>query len=234
LNSHPASLLLIEPDAVLRQGLPLLLGSHAAYRIAAAVASAREALSCIESLHPAACITELDLQPESAQRLIETLRTRWAAMPVLILADDPAGPRLLEAMRAGASACVLKDSGAGELFEALGAALAGRRFLCAALHEHLMSRFEAATVADTGAVHLITRREREVLTRVALGRSNKLSARELGLSVKTVEKHRSNLMRKLNLHNTAAVTMFALRHGLLNQAETGSGSSTECMSTRSS
>jgi DNA-binding NarL/FixJ family response regulator len=62
---------------------------------------------------------------------------------------------------------------------------------------------------------LVTGREREVLTQVALGSSNKVIARALGVSVKTVEKHRANLMRKLTLHNTAAVTRFAIRHGMV-------------------
>ena len=61
----------------------------------------------------------------------------------------------------------------------------------------------------------ITEREREVLTRMALGESNKRVAMALRLSVKTVEKHRANLMRKLELHNTATVTLFAVRNGLL-------------------
>ena len=60
----------------------------------------------------------------------------------------------------------------------------------------------------------ITGREREVLTRIALGNSNKAIARELGVSPKTVEKHRSNLMRKLQLHNAAAITMYAIRNGM--------------------
>ena len=66
----------------------------------------------------------------------------------------------------------------------------------------------------------ITEREREVLTRIALGESNKRVAVALRLSVKTVEKHRANLMRKLELHNTAAVTLFAVRNGLLPTRDT--------------
>jgi DNA-binding NarL/FixJ family response regulator len=65
---------------------------------------------------------------------------------------------------------------------------------------------------------LVTERERQVLIHIASGRSNKLIARTLGLSVKTVEKHRANLMRKLTLHNAAAVTMFALKHGFIDAA----------------
>ena len=72
-----------------------------------------------------------------------------------------------------------------------------------------------AGVAEVVTVEHVTGREREVLTRVALGQSNKLIARALGVSIKTVEKHRANLMRKLTLHNTAAVTRFAIRHGMV-------------------
>ena len=64
-------------------------------------------------------------------------------------------------------------------------------------------------------VPILSGRERQVLTRIALGQSNKSIARELGLSVKTIEKHRANLMRKLTLHNAAAVTLFALKHGFI-------------------
>ena len=77
----------------------------------------------------------------------------------------------------------------------------------------LVSGFDAKR--GTSPSDLVTCRERQVLTRVALGQSNKGIARELELSVKTVEKHRSNLMRKLTLHNTAGVTLFALRHGFI-------------------
>ena len=68
------------------------------------------------------------------------------------------------------------------------------------------------------AAQSITGREREVLTRIALGESNKVIARALDLSVKTIEKHRSNLMRKLHLHNTAAITLYAVRNGLAGDA----------------
>ena len=103
---------------------------------------------------------------------------------------------------------VLKDSGQADFLRAIRTVMAGRQYLCAAV---------AARVSKprAEAKGLVTGRERQVLTCVALGRSNKWIARDLGLSVKTVEKHRANFMRKLTLHNTAAITLFALRHGLI-------------------
>jgi DNA-binding NarL/FixJ family response regulator len=128
-------------------------------------------------------------------------------------------------MHAGASGFVLKDSPLAELIEGLHAVSSGKKFLCETLSKQIFGGMANNVIRDQDRtkVRLITRREREVLTRIALGKSNKGVARELGLSVKTVEKHRSNLMRKLNLHNSAAVTMFALRHGLVKGEETRAG-----------
>ena len=124
------------------------------------------------------------------------------------------------ALNAGADGYVLKDANSAELMLAIRTVSAGQQFLCKAIASKILSGYlsgyaagdqRAATPAVTQS---ITEREREVLTRIALGNSNKLIARDLGVSPKTVEKHRSNLMRKLQLHNAAAITMFAIRNGM--------------------
>src|ERR1700693_3018083 len=92
----------------------------------------------------------------------------------------------------------------------------GQQFLCKAIAGKILSGYLSGDQRPhcPAVAQSITEREREVLTRVALGNSNKVIARELGVSPKTVEKHRSNLMRKLQLHNAAAITMFAIRNGM--------------------
>jgi DNA-binding NarL/FixJ family response regulator len=92
----------------------------------------------------------------------------------------------------------------------------GQQFLCKAIASKILSGYLSGDQRPSGAAvaQRITGREREVLTRIALGNSNKLIARELGVSPKTVEKHRSNLMRKLQLHNAAAITTYAIRNGM--------------------
>jgi DNA-binding NarL/FixJ family response regulator len=100
----------------------------------------------------------------------------------------------------------------------------GQQFLCKAIASKILSGYLSGhapgdqRAAVPAVTQSITEREREVLTRIALGNSNKLIARELGVSPKTVEKHRSNLMRKLQLHNAAAITMFAIRNGMTGSA----------------
>ncbi|SRR6266702_7043255 len=92
----------------------------------------------------------------------------------------------------------------------------GQRFLCKAIASKSLSGFllHDNSPPPRTPSRSITAREQEVLARVAHGHSNKMIARELGVSPKTIEKHRSNLMRKLQLHNTASVTMYAIANGL--------------------
>jgi len=120
------------------------------------------------------------------------------------------------ALNAGADGYVLKDANSTELMLAIRTVSAGQQFLCKAIASKILSGYLSGDqrASFPSVAKSITEREREVLTRIALGNSNKLIARDLGVSPKTVEKHRSNLMRKLQLHNAAAITMFAIRNGM--------------------
>jgi DNA-binding NarL/FixJ family response regulator len=133
-----------------------------------------------------------------------------------VLTGNDGEATIRAALGAGADGYVLKDASRAELLLAIRTVSSGQRFLCKAVASKVLSGFltgdkqsPSATLANS-----ITVREREVLVRIAQGHPNKAIARDLGLSPKTVEKHRSNLMRKLQLHNAAAITMFAIRNGL--------------------
>ena len=129
------------------------------------------------------------------------------------------------ALSSHADGYILKDASRAELLYAIRAVARGEKFLCAAITSRLMSGLMATDDGTRagGAIASITGREREVLTRIALGLPNKVIAKELDLAVKTVEKHRSNLMRKLSLHNSAEVTMYAVRTGMVCADGTAAG-----------
>ena len=217
-------IMLVEDHLILRQGLQALLETEPGFRVVGEAGTASDALAVIETLEPSVVIIDLGLPDLSGIDLIAALRERKIAAPILVLTVLQSEDRLRNAMRAGANGFVLKDSPYAELVEGLYAVCAGKKYFCEMLSREILSGLAGGVDGASSAegrtpVHLITRREREVLTRIALGQSNKRAARDLGLCVKTVEKHRSNLMRKLNLHNTAAVTMFALRHGLVKRED---------------
>jgi DNA-binding NarL/FixJ family response regulator len=218
-------IMLVEDHLILRQGLRALLETEPDFTVVGEAGSAAEALASIEALEPSVVIVDLGLPDQSGIEVIAALRERRFAAPILVLTVLPGRDRLRAAMQAGANGFVLKDSPYVELLEGLRAVCAGKKYFCETLSREILSTLVSGVNGDEDRtpVHLITRREREVLTRIALGQSNKRAARDLGLCVKTVEKHRSNLMRKLNLHNTAAVTMFALRHGLVKREDAHAG-----------
>jgi DNA-binding NarL/FixJ family response regulator len=114
---------------------------------------------------------------------------------------------------------VLKDCGHAELNNAIRTVAAGRQFLCRTVASRVLANYlhRGTPRVHQDPLHSVTARERQLLTRIAAGHSNKAVARELNLSVKTIEKHRANLMRKLSLHNASDITRFALNHHLVAQ-----------------
>jgi DNA-binding NarL/FixJ family response regulator len=219
-------IMLVEDHLILRQGLKALLETDLGFHVIGEAGSVPDALASIEALQPSVAIVDIGLPDQSGIDLIATLRERKNPIPILVLTVLHSRDRLRDAMHAGANGFVLKDSPYAELVEGLHAVCTGKKYFCETLAKGILTSLAGGVSGSDGGrtpVHLITRREREVLTRIAMGQSNKRAARDLGLCVKTIEKHRSNLMRKLNLHNTAAVTMFALRHGLVKREDAQAG-----------
>jgi two-component system, NarL family, response regulator NreC len=199
-------IVLIEGHAILRDGLRALLEREPDLSVAGSTGEAVGALELVRTTRAQLVISDVLLPDSSGIAVMRELLTSFPWLRVLVLTAHADSVRA--ALLAGVHGYVLKDSGQADFLRAIRTVMAGRQYLCPAV---------AARVSKPRgpAKELVTGRERQVLTCVALGRSNKWIARDLGLSVKTVEKHRANFMRKLTLHNTAAITLFALRHGLI-------------------
>jgi DNA-binding NarL/FixJ family response regulator len=138
---------------------------------------------------------------------------------VLVLTAYCSDEYIHAALNAGADGYILKDASRAELLHAIRAVIAGQKYFSEPVSARLVSGYLRRNEPAIAGCPRITERERQVLTRVALGETNKRVALALRLSIKTVEKHRGNLMRKLNLRNTAAVTLFAVRNGMLPTGE---------------
>ncbi|MGH8277515.1 MAG: response regulator, partial [Steroidobacteraceae bacterium] len=210
-------LVLVEDHAILREGLRALLELEQDLKVAGECANGSDAVELVRLLAPALVITDIALPGCSGIELIGCLRELQPAPKIVVLTAHHSEEYIRAALNAGADGYVLKDASRVELLEAIRTVLAGRPYLSAAVTAKVVSGYLRPRREELAGVgtERVTEREREVLTCVALGQSNKLIARALGVSVKTVEKHRANLMRKLTLHNTAAVTRFAIRHGMV-------------------
>ncbi len=208
--------LLLDETAVLRDGLRVSLGSESGIEVVGAARSLPEALRIAARTKPHLVVSDLQVDGHSITELIAALAKGGSAARVLVLTRAADEPQMRLAMQAGACAYLLKDDGYAELLEALRVVGAGRRFFSDSVESRILAQYAERLAARLAvAAAPITNREREVLTLIGAGEPNKSIAKALSLSVKTVEKHRSNLMRKLGLHNSAAVTVYATRQGLV-------------------
>jgi DNA-binding NarL/FixJ family response regulator len=199
---------LVEGHAILRDGLRALLERESDLAVVGSTGEAARALEIVRTTRAQLVISDVLLPDRSGIALMRELLAGFPDLRLLVLTAHAAEDYVRAALGAGVHGYVLKDSGQVDFLRAIRTVMSGRQYWCTAV---------AAKVSKTHIPvdDLVTGRERQVLTCVASGRSNKWIARDLGLSVKTVEKHRANFMRKLTLHNTAAITLFALRHGLI-------------------
>jgi DNA-binding NarL/FixJ family response regulator len=213
-------IVLVEDHAILREGLKALILMEADFDIVGEFASAEQSFAGICELQPDIVITDLALPGRSGIELLGEVKRLSPRTRKLVLTAHENEEYIRAALNAGADGYVLKDANSAELMLAIRTVSVGQQFLCKAIASKILSGYLSGYAAGDqraaapAMTQSITEREREVLTRIALGNSNKLIARDLGVSPKTVEKHRSNLMRKLQLHNAAAITMFAIRNGM--------------------
>jgi DNA-binding NarL/FixJ family response regulator len=209
-------IVLVEDHAILREGLKALIEIESDLEIVGDFGCVDESLTGIRELSPDLVLTDLALPDCSGFELLAEIRRVAPTARKLVLTAYNSEEYIRAALNAGADGYVLKDANRAELMVAIRTVAAGQQFLCKSIANKILTGYLAGGEPRRAAAksQTITGREREVLTRIALGESNKVIARALELSVKTVEKHRSNLMRKLQLHNAAAITMFAVRNGL--------------------
>ncbi len=218
------TLLLVDDHSILREGLRALLELESDLQVVGEAGTFERALECAARLQPDVVLTDIGLPGRSGLLLVRELRKVCPATRIVLLTAHGTEEYIRAGLDAEADGYMLKDSGHGELLMAIRTVAAGKQYLCNAVSSLVLATYlhRGARGSPQDPLSSITGRERQVLTRIACGHSNKNVARDLNLSVKTIEKHRANLMRKLSLHNAADITRFALNHHLV--ASEGPGS----------
>jgi DNA-binding NarL/FixJ family response regulator len=210
--STPTRLLLVEQHLIMRVALRVLLETDRDFEVVRDVGSIKEGRQAARKYKPDVAIVDIRLPDGSGIEFAQELLQRNASTRVLILTAHAQEAYVRAALAAGVTGYVLKSARYAELAKAIRMVHEGQMFLS------VCEPPEARLPPLRGSVKLFsvtTLREREILTAIALGSHNKDIARDLRLSVKTIEKHRSNLMRKLDMHCVAALTMFAFEQGLV-------------------
>ena len=219
VSQTPLSLLLVDDHTILREGLRSLLELQPDMHVVGEAGTFEAAVDLANRLQPDVVLTDIGLPGRSGLLLVRELRKVCPAARVVLLTAHASEEYIRAGLDAKADGYVLKDSGHAELIAAIRTVATGQQFLCKAVASRVLATYlhRGEPGATQDPLHSVTARERQVLTRIASGHSNKSVARELNLSVKTIEKHRANLMRKLSLHNAADITRFALNHHLMAQ-----------------
>jgi DNA-binding NarL/FixJ family response regulator len=215
-SETPIRLVLVEDHAILRDGVRALLELESDVVIVGEFDGIESSLDGIRQSQPDVVVLDLALPNGSGIELLGEIGRLSPRSRKLVLTGSDGEEYIRAALGAGADGYVLKDASSSELMLAIRTVSIGQRFLCKAIASKVLLGFLTGNRQPTSPIpaSLITVREREVLVRIAHGQSNKVIARDLGLSPKTIEKHRANMMRKLQLHSAAAIAMYAIRNGL--------------------
>lgn len=214
--SARVTIVLVDDHQVVREGLRRLLEAEPGFAVVGEVASGLEAVPLAEQLRPHVLITDMMMPGIGGVETARQVTKRSPGTRVVILSMHTAEPLVLEALQAGAWAYVPKDAPGRELVTAIREVSAGRRYLSPPLSATMIEAYlHGAGNRPAEPYDTLTDRERVVLQLSAQGASSKEIARHLGISPRTAETHRGNLMRKLGLQNRAALIRFALERGLL-------------------
>ena len=220
---RPYRIVIAEDHRIVREGLRSLLSSNPDFEIAGEAEDGLDAVRCAGKLAPDLILMDLSMPRMDGLEAITEIKSRFPNIKILVLTVHQAEEYVFESLKAGADGYLLKGTTYTELNLAIENVLAGNPYLSPGIAGTLVAGYlegrkalsrDAEYNASTGW-NSLTRRERQIVKLVAEGNKNKNIAEYLCISIKTVEKHRSNLMKKLDLHNASEITSFAMEKGLV-------------------
>lgn len=211
----PLRVVLADDHTLVRAGLKMLLESMSEIEVVGEASSGLGALALVEQLQPDLVLMDIAMPTLNGLDATARLLKAWPEIRVLILSMHQNEEYVRQALRHGASGYMQKDAAPAELDLAIQAIRRGEIWLSPALTKGMLTEYVRHLRGDEPPQGRLTARQREVLQLVAEGRSTKDIARRLDISVKTVDTHRSQLMKQLDIHDVAGLVRYALREGLI-------------------
>jgi DNA-binding NarL/FixJ family response regulator len=202
---------------LVRQGIRALLERADDIEVVGEAADGQEAIELVQHLNPDVLVVDIAMPRLDGTQATERVRALGVATQVVILSMHSDETLVRQTLRSGARGYLLKQSVTEELLLAVRAAVRGEIYLSPAISVSLLDEFLAveADSEERRLFDLLTPREREVLQLIAEGHTNTAIARMMNVTVKTVEKHRTSLMSKLNVHDVAGLVRMAIKQGLV-------------------
>lgn len=212
-----------EDHKILREGLKSLVKSNEDFEIVAEAGDGLEAIRAVEKHQPDLLLLDLSMPRMSGISVIKDIKSRYPETKILALTIHESEDYILESFHSGLDGYCLKDASHSELLMAIDRVLEGKTYLSPGISDKVLVGFleERKTLKSETSWDTVTQREKDVLKLVGEGYKNKEIADYLCISVKTVEKHRSNIMRKLDVHTSSGLTAVAIEKGLVTKSVAG-------------
>ena len=212
----PLRILIVDDHAVVRRGVRTLLESHAEWQVAGEASTGREGVELAARLQPDVIVLDLSLPELNGLDAIRQMLEGSPASQILVLTMHHSEEIVHDVLQAGARGYVLKSDADENLIEAVESLRQHKPFLTSTVTEFVLDDFLGKSDSRSGANKgTLTGREREIVQLVAEGNSSREIASALGLSVKTIEAHRFNIMRKLRLRSVTELVRYAIRNHLV-------------------
>lgn len=216
--SNSISVLLVDDHAVVREGLRMVLNVETDIKVVGEAKNGREAVELVKKLHPDVVVMDIAMPLLNGFEATRQMRKNFPLIKVLILSAHSDDEYVEQMIAIGASGYLIKQSSAQILSKAIREIKSGNSFFSADIAKRLEKK-NSKSLARNGSLKnkntKLSSREAEVLQLIAEGKANKEIASELVISIKTVEKHRQHLMEKLNIHDTAGLTRYAISVGII-------------------
>ena len=209
------SVLVADDHGIVREGLRRLLESEQDLKVVGEAQDGREVLDQVERHQPQVVVLDITMPRLGGLETLERLRAKHPEMKVILLSVHGDPPFIQSAIALGADGYVLKNGRAAEIVTAIREVMNGGRYFSPIVAREIVDQLRSPKAASNDPFSLLSGREREVLHLIADGLSAKEIAVELEISTKTVEAHRTSLMRKLGVRKATELVRYALRHGLI-------------------
>ncbi len=217
--THKKTVLIIDDHPLFREGLKTIIASDSKFEVVGEAGKGREGLRMAKALKPDLVLMDISLPDQSGIQLTHEIRSLLSDTRVMIVSMHSKIDYIAEAFQAGATGYVIKESASERLMRGLEHVSKGQYFLDSSVSHEVVKKLmefpgKEAKITD-GAYGTLTPREQEVMRLLAEGFSTKEAAEKLFISPKTIENHRNNIMRKLDLHSTIELIRYAAKLGVI-------------------